>query len=130
MRQKFSRENVSRGAKLFQENFSREATLFQGSIFQGNGGMRLPFACAGVDEYGPVSNPGPPRGPDEVAFRLERPDPCGIERSFLASTGHTHRAEYQPAIVMMAPAWSHDVQPVQRADWQIGGRIGVRCAKA
>ena len=55
-----------------------------------------------------------------VKARLERPDPCGIERSFLASTGHAHWAEYQPATVMMPPAWSHDVQPAQRADWQIG----------
>ena len=61
------------------QNLSREWTkLFLGLIFQGNRGMLLLFSCAGVDEYGPVRYPGPPRGPDEVATRLERPDPCVI----------------------------------------------------
>ena len=53
--------------------------FFMESFSRGYGGMRLPFSCAGVDEYGPASYTGPQRGPDEVATRLERSDPCGIE---------------------------------------------------
>ena len=55
-----------------------------------------------------------------VADRLARLDLCGIKRSFLASKGHAAWAEYQPATMRLAPAWSHDVQPAQRADLQIG----------
>ena len=55
-----------------------------------------------------------------VADRLERLDPCGIERSFLASKGQAHWVEYQPGTMRLAPALSHDEQPAQRAYWQIG----------
>ena len=79
-------------------------------------GMCLLFSCAGVENDVPVSYPRPPRGPDMVAARLERPDPCGIERSFLASNGHAHWAEYQPATVRLAPGESHCVQAAPRAD--------------
>ena len=41
-------------------------------------GMCLPFSCAGVENDVPVSYPRAPRGPDKVAARLERLDPCGI----------------------------------------------------
>ena len=103
-------------------NFPWKTTqIFHGErhkFFMEKRGMCLQFSCAGVNI--PVSYRRPPRGPDQAAARLERPDPCGTERSFLTSTGHTQRAEYQPATVMMAPAWSHDVQPAQRAYRQIG----------
>ena len=60
--------------KLFQGKLSQGKLFpgqsFQGQFFQGKRGMRLPFPCAGVDKYGPVSYPGPPRGLDEVAVRL------------------------------------------------------------
>ena len=78
--------------------------------------MRLPFSCASVDEYGPVSYPGPPRGPDEVASRLERPDPYGIERSFSASTRHAHWAQDQPATVWLPHGESLGVQAAPRTD--------------
>ena len=93
---------------------------FQGLLFQGNRGMRLRFSYAGVEKYVPVSYTGPLRGRDMVAARLERPNPCGIECSFLASTGHAHWAEYQPATVRLAPCESHGVQAARRADLQNG----------
>ena len=84
--------------------FSMEFDTYFHGICLEKRGMRLPFSCAGVENNVPVSYPRPPRGPDKVAARLERLDPCGYERSFLASTGHPPRAEYQPATVRMAPA--------------------------
>ena len=78
--------------------------------------MCLPFSSAGVDEYGPIIYPGPPRGPDEVATRLKRLDPCGIERSFSASTGHAHWAQDQPATVWLLHGESLGVQAAPRTD--------------
>ena len=110
MGQKFSRENVSREG----------ATVFLGRFFQGNGGMRLPFSCAGVVECGPVSYPGPPRGPDEAAFRLERQEPCRIKRSFLASTGACAWGRVPTCDSELALCESHGVQAARRAGWLLG----------